>query len=292
MFSPSVRLTIVLATAGMVSLHAEPAGAECGSPVTTAQLVGALERSEWAYGEADLNGFSDATQQLRYELPCLSEELPRNVAARVHRAFGLRGFVDRDPDVSTRSFAAARSIEPAYGFPTSMVPEGNPVLADYNAIPVESGEYRDVLTPADGYLVFDGRPGLARPVSWPSLVQFVSSEGEVTDTIYLWPDQALPVYEIAAQQPDSDPTGGGSTAGGDAKLVSVPLLAVAGGLAAASGALFLASRSVHGTYYDPDTAVDRLDGLRASHNALVWGARGASAGAVVVGAGAFVVVRW
>ncbi len=287
---PSLRFSLALLFAGYVGLHASVARAECGTPVTTSELVGMLEKAEWAYGEADLAGFSAASGELRGELACLSEEVPRNIAARVHRAIGLRGFVDRDPDVSTRAFAAARVIEPAYAFPTSMVPEGNPVLADYNAIPTDAGEYRDVLAPADGTLVFDGRPGLSRPASWPTLMQFVSSDGEVTETLYLWPDQALPVYEIAPQQPTGPDTSQEPEL--RQKRVSVPLLAAAGGVALASGALLLASRTVHDRYYDPGTAIDDLDGLRGKHNALVWGARGTAAGAVVLGASAFVVVRW
>ncbi len=274
-----------------LATHAPAALAECGHDLSTADLVAMLEGAEWAYSQADLPGFSSATERIRAELPCLSEELPRNIAARVHRMVGLRGFVDRDPDVSTRAFAAARAIEPAYTFPSAMVPAGNPVLLDYNAVPIEAGQHDAVLAPADGYLVFDGRPDLARPRSWPTVVQFVASTGEVTDTLYLWPDQGLPVYEIASAPVDADPLPTTGTEPVD-RAVSVPLLAVAGGLAVASGALYAVSRAEHARYYDPATPIADLEGLRSQHNGLVWASRGAATGAALVGAGAFLVVRW
>lgn len=282
----------LLLAASALAAHAPAALAECGQDLSTADLVAMLEGAEWSYGQADLPGFSQATEQIRTKLPCLSEELPRNIAARVHRAVGLRGFVDRDPEVSTRAFAAARAIEPAYTFPSALVPAGNPVLLDYNAVPVEAGKHDEVLAPADGYLVFDGRPDHARPRSWPTVVQFVASSGEVTDTLYLWPAQSLPVYEIAAGQPvdTTIPVEPPPTA--TDRRFSAPVLAIAGGMAAASGALFVVSRSVRSSYDDPATPLADLDALRVRHNSLVWSSRGTAAGAVLLGAGAFVVVRW
>lgn len=277
---------------GLLIAPLSSARGDCGQAVTTTDLVAMLEGAEWAYSQADLRGFSQASERIRTQIPCLSEALPRNTAARVHRAVGLRGFVDRDPDVSTRAFAAARVIEPAYTFPSAMVPAGNPVFADYNAVAVEAGEYVDVLAPADGYLVFDGRPDTSRPRFWPTLVQFVSAEGQVTDTFYLWPEQSLPVYDIAAAAPDPDPLPVASTGRDAERAVSVPLLAVAGGLAVASGALFLASRSTYDSYYDPSTPVPDLAALRSRHNGMVWASRGAAAGAALTGTGAFLVVRW
>ncbi len=288
----SARVLSPLLAFGLWMVPASSARADCGQAVTTAELVVMLEGAEWAYSQANLPGFSQASEQLRTQIPCLIEELPRNIAARLHRAVGLRGFVDRDPDVSTRAFAAARVIEPAYTFPSAMVPAGNPVLADYNAVAVEAGEYVDVLAPADGYLVFDGRPDTSRPRFWPTVAQFVSSEGQVTDTFYLWPEQSLPVYEIAAVAPDAGVVPAASEARAGERSVSLPLLAVAGGLAAASGALYLASRSAHGDFYDPGTPLSDLDALRSRHNGMVWASRGAAAGAALTGAGAFLVVRW
>jgi hypothetical protein len=284
-------LPLLLAVTTLAT-HAPAALAECGQDLTTADLVAMLEGAEWSYGQADLPGFSAATEQIRIQLPCLSEELPRNIAARVHRVVGLRGFVDRDPEVSTRAFAAARAIEPAYTFPSAMVPTGNPVLLDYNAVPVEAGQHDDVLAPAEGYLVFDGRPDHSRPRSWPTVVQFVASSGEVTDTYYLWPDQSLPVYEIASSQPVTDPLPVEPPPSATDRKFNAPVLAIAGGMAAASGALFVVSRSVHGSYYDPATPMADLDALRVRHNSLVWSSRGTAAGAVLLGAGAFMVVRW
>ena len=292
LLTSSARVLPPLLALGLLNAPLSSARGDCGEAVTTADLVAMLEGAEWAYGQADLRGFSQASEQLRTRIPCLSEELPRNTAARVHRAVGLRGFVDRDPDVSTRAFAAARVIEPAYTFPSAMVPAGNPVLADYNAVAVESGEYVDVLAPAGGYLVFDGRPDTSRPRYWPTLVQFVTSEGQVTDTFYLWPEQSMPVYEIAPVAPDTDPQPAVSSGGDAEPAVSVPLLVVAGGLAVASGALLLASRSAHDSYYDPSTRMSDLAALRSQHNGLVWASRGAAAGATLTGAGAFLVVRW
>ncbi len=289
MSSSTAKLTLACLALGLL-VRAPRACADCGQPVSAAELVGLLEKAEWAYGDADLPGFSAATEAIRTQLPCASEQIPRDVAARLHRAVGLRGFVDRDPDASTRAFAAARSIEPAYTFPSTMVPEGNPVWADYNAVPVEMGAWSEVSPPADGTLVFDGRPGTSRPGSWPSIVQFRSAQGEITDTLYLWPDQPLPVYEVATGPVEPPPLPGAPRP--SPRRVSVPVLAAAGGLGVGSIGLLLASRGAHQAYDDPGASADELDALRARHNTLVWASRGTAAGAAVLGAGAFLVVRW
>ena len=92
-------------------------------------------------------------------LACVSEPVPRNVAAAVHRMTGLRGFVDRDPDRSTKAFAAGRYLEPAYKFPATLVPEGHPVLRDYEAAwGARDADALAELFTEDGFVLRPGNP--------------------------------------------------------------------------------------------------------------------------------------
>jgi len=269
------------------------AGAVCEEPAKTTELLEILERAEWAYGGAELDVFNASSDLMLERLPCVDEEVPRNIAARIHRLQGLRGFVVRDPDLSTRAFAAARSIEPGYRFPETIVPQGNPVLADYEAIPVESGLLVPALAPKDGYLLFDGRPGTQRPGSWPSLLQIVDEKGQISLTVYLRRSEALPEYKQARVQPIVKASNGGGQGETEQKRgVSVPLLVTAGGLAVASGTLLALSRGVEDQYWDNSYSNDELEDLRQRHNGLALGAWGSGGGAVLAGVGAFLVVRW
>lgn len=267
------------------------AAADCPEPRTTADLVSALDEAKGAYGNLDVDAFRAAVQRARGALPCVTDEVTGHLAAELHRFEGLLAFFDRDPSRSTTAFAAARSVEPNYRFPESLVPAGNPVLKDYEAIDPDGGKVERLPEPASGRLVLDGRTSTARSQSFPTVAQLVDEGGKVTATAYLWPGDPVPDYAPKAVA-EVEPTGPTSRTTRRRTGPNKPLLVGAGASVAAAAALYAGAFVVHGRYENDQTPVGSLDGLRAANNGLVL----ASGASVVVGASlgaaAFVVARF
>ncbi len=261
----------------------------CAEPTTTADVDGDLTQAEAAYAALDVNAFLAAMDHAAEVLPCVSDPVPRHLAARLHRFEGLRGFVQRKPTRSMAAFAAARSIEPAYVFPETLVPFGNPALQDYNALDPSSGRTVEVPEKTDGRLQFDGTVSLNRPIDRPAVLQLFSGEGGVEHTTYLWGHNEMPPYDTIAPPPEPEPVAPPppvSTA--PRHPVNVPLLVATTAATVATGSLYAASwasRSAWASADDPDRVVP----LRKKTNGLVV-ASSAAAG-VAVGLGVTTVVE-
>lgn len=183
-------LLLGLLLAGLPAARA----ATCPDRATLSELNRSMERAETAYGGLDLDGFMSASEALRSDLPCLGEPMTKVVAARLHRIEGLRGYVDNDRRAASQSFAAARQIDPAYSFPDTLVPEGYPEFELYNAIDLSLGASQKVDPMIDGYVLFDGVVGNARPTDWATIVQVIDEEGDINVTTYLRPGMPMPSY--------------------------------------------------------------------------------------------------
>jgi len=260
--------------------------AECPEPASTVSLGATLDRAEASYGDLDLDAFDEAVDSLRAQVPCLDEVVPSPLVASVHRFEGLKAFVDGAPDRSRRAFAAARSLEPAYRFPRSVVPEGNPVLDDYEAMdPEADGATATVAAPAVGSFRFDGRVGAQRPTQFPTLYQRLGGDGEVVASAYLWPSMPLPPYEVAPASPE-----GSEGLSQGARVARIGLLAGAGAAAVTSGVLYGLAAQQHARFDDPSTPYVELESARRATNTLAAGsgvsalvAVGAGVGGVLVG---------
>lgn len=257
-----------------LSLLVASARAGCAAPAGTEDIQAALAKAEIAYGNLDVDAFDAATDEAVAMVPCVSEPITRQLAASVHRFVGLRKFVSRDLDHARESFAAARSIEPGYKFPTSFVPEGNPVLREYEALDPATEVAVEVPTPKGGYLLFDGNMGTSRPTTFPVIVQVMNGDGTVAATDYVEPGEPLPVYEP-----------GVAAAPGGSHHLRVPLAAGAGGLALVSGACYALSWSAHANWNDA-TDLTHLDQYKHQSNNLFLGSVGAGAAAIGLGVGA------
>ena len=178
----------------LFAVSAQSAFAACPTPVRVTTVLGTLDRAEKAYAELDLDGFLGYSDMIREDVPCLSDPLSPSLAGRLHRLEGLRAFVDRNQRASQEAFAAARSADPEYFFPESLIPAGYPELENYEAIPLELGAYEQVPAPKSGTVRFDGAESLDRPTAWPAIMQLLDVEGDVTATTYLWRDTPLPEY--------------------------------------------------------------------------------------------------
>lgn len=165
--------------------------ADCERATLGTDVLATLDAAEAAYARVDVEAFEAAVVQARAEVSCLQEAVTPAVAAQLHRLEGLSAFVEDARDRAVTAFAAARSLEPDYSFPSTVVPPGNPVIDQYLARPATSATER-LPPPADGKLRLDGRPGEDRPLELPVLLQVIDPEGRPGVTAYLWPGDALP----------------------------------------------------------------------------------------------------
>ena len=276
----------------LLLLGSRVAAAGCPTPVTSADLIAALEDAKDAYSNLDVTLFRAAMARVDLGIPCSSDELTEHVVAEIHRAEGLLGFLDRATDRSLTAFAAARSIEPNYKFPETLVPVGNPVLADYEQLDPDGGQTMRVGEPVSGRILFDGSQVPARPRNFPTVVQLIDDDGAVTTTAYLWPGEALPPYaaqevRVAEAGPPINHRNLGMKTGPDKGLITG-----AGVSAGVAAALYAGAYVVHGRYDNPNTRIESLDGLRTVNNSLVLGAGAVAALALTLGTSAFLVGRF
>lgn len=262
-----------------------PALAIADCPATTADLLDAVERAESAWVALDEPGFLTATDEMRAVLPCVSDPIPRALAAAVHRGEGLRAAADGEQERAVCAFAAAREAEPAWRFPEGLLPPGHPLLALYNE-PVDAAPLP--LPPGGGTVRVDGQVAEAVPDGRAAIIQVFGDDGGVLTTVYHWPEQPLPERPAMAFDPVTyDHLG-------SMRLPPEPRpwgwLVAGGAGAVATGVLYgLAASSAH-RYEDPDTHPAALDLLQRRANGLVVasGATGlVSVSLLVVGA-----VRW
>jgi hypothetical protein len=167
--------------------------AQCTTPSRAAELSDTLHDAEYAFGKLDVDKFNTAVEGVGNLLPCLGDGLGPELAANYHRLRGLQLFVRRDREGAVLSFVAAKALKPDFSFPDVIVPEGHTVREVY----AEEVAAEVVVVPRarKGYLTFDGRETLERPVSWPTLVQVHQRSGQVVSTTYVLPTAAMPPYD-------------------------------------------------------------------------------------------------
>lgn len=281
----------------ILTLLSALAAAACPAPTTSAELELAAEDAESAFRQMDVEAFRAADAQVETLLGCLAEPLPVPVAARLHRLAGLAAFVAQDAALAPLAFAAARSVEPDYLLPTSLVPTGHPIQTLYTSVPLDARVPVTLPAPAQGYLLLDGRRALERAEGWPVIVQLLDDTGQVRLTDALRPGEPMPTYPVAGPMvepvaatpsPLTDtpppPTIGPSRAG-------IALVATSAAAAMATGGLYLLSWRSLGNYRET-TTVDAANSLRKRTNTLEYAAWGAGAVAIGAGVGAAVSLRW
>lgn len=271
------------------------AWAQCeGTPSRTSlELTTALEAAEAAYRDADADGFLGATREMETILPCISEQVPRSLVARVHRTFGMRAFVSRKPDRAGAAFRAANALQPDYVFPPEMVPPQHPMVTLY-ATSKQPGKVEAVPKPAEGNLVFDGRRSLERPLRRLTLLQKLTPNEDLEGSWVLWPGDPMPSYTVASAstetpEPIAPPPPAPSQKQAK-KGPNLPLLLGAGAALALAGGTYAfagASRS----QYDK-AHVDHLDTLKGRTNALVLTSAGLGVVGVGLGVGAVATGKW
>ncbi len=271
-----------------LAILAPALAADCETPTSTQDVFDAVGSAHADLTEVDIDAFKAHADQAMAAVPCVTDSFNKHMAAELHRLQGLRRAIDGEKVRSAQAFAAARTLEPAYAFPLTMVPEGSPVVGDYQTLPIDTGASAAVPVPATGSLLFDSRSGGERPQHWPTLVQLLDGDGAVAQTAYLWPDDPMIAYEASALAPLPDPDPQPKPK--DRRSLGAPLLGGAIAAGVASGALYGISASNKAKWRDPTTPNAEIETLQGSINSTAAGSVGA--GVLALGLGVTAVVVW
>lgn len=264
--------------------------ADCPEPTSSITLGATLDRAEAAFSDLDTDRFADEMATARKQVPCLDETVAPSLAASLHRFEGLAAFLGGSTERARMAFAGARSLEPAYRFPRTVVPEGNPVLADYEAVDPTEGHRVEVPAPAEGAVRLDGRIVTERSTAHPVLFQRTDASGAVAASAYLWPSMSMPSYPVASTAAVAPTEGGGRDGKGFAAPGALGLFAGAGAAAITSGVLYGLARGRQSAFDDPTTPYADLPREQQAANQLgtasgvaLGVAAGAAVGGVLVG---------
>ena len=251
--------------------------ARAACPASPSALAASLDSAEAAFNELDSQKLHKATEDAQSQADCLTAPIDAATAARLHRAVGLRAFVDGDQDSARLSFAAARAADPAFVFPEDVLPRNHPARALYDQASQVAPVAMPAAPPSSGTLEFDGAPSLSRPAAWPTVAVLVGDRGEAAHSAYLSPGEPLFPYSTGRAGPTA--------------RMNVPLAVTAGVSLAAAGVLYGAARSSFDRFWDEATPTTELEGLQSRTNGLFYGSMGAAALGVAAGVGVF-TVHW
>jgi len=163
----------------------------CEGPTYAGDIQEALSRAEAHFSRFEVPEFEEALAAAFDHVDCLAEPADAHLSASLHRFAGIRAFGADELDVSRRSFAAARALEPAYVFPSSLFAKDHPIQVEYSALaPVDASE--PVPRLADGRFLLNGSSSETRGIDRPVLIQWIGADGGIKLSRYLEPGQPLP----------------------------------------------------------------------------------------------------
>ena len=265
---------------------ASAAAAACPEPSSRAAIALPVAEAMQGFGAMDGERFAAAQDRAAALLPCLSEPLAPTEAAAFHGMMALGAFLQQDDAGAVNSFRAAIAADLTYTLPRDLVPDGHPILVQIQVASSLTGSIPISLPDlSPDSITVDGGPATSAPTDRPAVLQRLSSDGAVRDTVYLPAGVALPSW--------APPT----------PLVADPLpadhrppvlLALgAGASLAASGVCYGLARRAHDSFVSPETATGYPDdpaALRTQANSLTWASIGTAA--LALGLGTVTVVRW
>ena len=249
------------------------AGAACPVSRTVEELRASLDAVDAAWG-GDTSAFSDAVGTTRAILPCVATEVDAATAAHLHRAEGLDAFLHRDGEGARRAFAAARATDPSWTLPDSMAPAGNPLRAEWAALPPVPPTAPFYAPDPTGTRV-DGVPGTARPDDRPVVLQHLGADGRSDLAVWLAAGQPTPWGDAPAPGPTRSRAKGWWTA--------------TAATLATSGALYGAGAIARYGWYDESETAGQANERRPVVNDLVYVSAGVAAVGLGLGAVSLVV---
>ena len=261
--------TAARAASGPLEARSTPVGCETGVPFSAIDAL--LRSQEVSFASLELDSFQVSFSQMEGQLSCVNERISTADAARIHRMTGIALFTEKKNDQAARAFAAARLLDPAWGFPES-IPEGIALRKVWESSLAEQ-KTEVVAIGLPGNWVVDGVVSTRRPSDWPALLQ-EERRGSVYSTQYLPPGQK-PTQATPPRSPATAP------------------LAIAAGTAARGGVATLVIAGINHDSFDnePHTA-DELAALQTRTNS--FGGTGVGLGllAVGLGVGCVLTVDW
>jgi len=277
----------------LIVLAATAFGADCERRLSTSELDSMLAEARRSLEKLDTQLFVETTDALDLAIPCLGEPLTGHLAAEIHRTKGIRAVSERDPQAPW-VFAAARAIEPAYKFPSTLIPDNHPVRLAYAQVDLSKGQVAPLRPASEGTLTLDGRQNAWRPMDWPTVAQYLGPDGAVVWTTYLRPGMPMPAYPEQAETPAPtavNPLLIGSDLPPTVEThrnPKVPFAIAAISSAVLTGVLLTAAGMSEAEFNDPDTPDQDLDALRTRTNAFTIA--GGLTGAATIGFGIGIVV--
>lgn len=286
--------------------------ADCGTTYGAADVLEAAEAAERYFTKMDAESFASTRAAMMMRLACIREPLTPTPIGAVHRVQALGAFLDGEDQHTIAALAGLLGAEPGYQVPVALIPVGHPVraLLPSAATRLRESDTAPLRAMEVGWIEVDGVSTAAAPRNRAVVLQEFDGEGQVVETAFFWPEDALgawgatagaPAGKAEAPKPAKEPRPAKEPPplAEAAPLPKEPpaahpwgLVGAAGASLLASGALYGVAMAAEGAFWDDEalTTVDQLTAQRTRTNALV-GASGVAL-AAGVGLGAVVVVRW
>lgn len=216
------------------------AHADCVEDVSPMDLQQTLDQGWASFADLDEDGFLAAQADAVAQVPCLVDVVEGATAADLHRANGVRAFMDGNEDAAGRSFQAAATAEPDGKLPDDVAPPGGPMDKTYGAWAAKGPGAPMALRPDDGELFYvDGRMGMERPADLPALVQLADADGGLAWSALVPVGGALPGEEPPSERKSKpiatgSPTRTSKTPGSGGGKKTMGILTLASGVGAAA----------------------------------------------------------
>ena len=164
----------------------------CDRPTAIAELDEAVAGAIVAYERMERAPFDVGVARTRVVLGCLGDPVDPQHAAAIHRLLGLQAWLDKRADRTALAFAAARTADPTWHFPSWMAADAGERAA-YERAPSAAAPTGEPPPAAAGTWRFDGVAG-GRQEGRPVVVQLSSPAGRVLGTAYLWSEEPIPAW--------------------------------------------------------------------------------------------------
>ncbi len=274
--------------------------ADCPQASTAEALNSSMSAAEEAFSRRDKEAVLEHAQTTAFDLPCLTEVVEPSLAARLHRTWGLRLFLEHDDQGAKAAFAASRALEPETELAEGIAPAEHPLHQVYAELSLDILKAETLPEPAAGALRLNGEPTLERISALPVVVQVLDEAGAVASTAYIAAGEALPSYEakpdLTAAAPASVPEDQGlqdAQAPQEQSRSGAGLFAAAGGAAVVAGVFYGLAFKTEKDWNDAYDAgnSDDLDTAYKLNHAFCITSGSAALLAVGLGTGGILVAR-
>ena len=166
---------------------------QCSESFRKEEFVQNLDSIELDFVKADLPSIEKKLNALEKSIPCLTQRLLPEHAARYHILNGLKSWIADDETQAKQSFAVAKRTDPNASISTHAFPQEHFIHELYGQ--VDPVDYASVTTKPDvGAYSFDGYLIPRRPQQAPTIMQIIDKD-QVYASAYLKTDAPLLTYK-------------------------------------------------------------------------------------------------